>query len=250
MLQSLNLGLAFIAGFLSTLQPCVLPLIPIVLGGAVYQNKYAPIYIGLGMVIFYTILGAITGFIEPFFGLEPYQLKTLGAFMMIFSGLIIIISPLITPFLGRYSEVINRLNERTINLSLVSPLGCILLGGVLSLIWAPCAGPMLASALTLLTARMMGDNSIGMIGILEGTILLGTYGLGAAFPLVSLAYATRSMFTRWKSDLNKIQNFLSKLLGGLFVLFGVLMLTGIITKFESFILSILPETWLRFVNSI
>jgi cytochrome c biogenesis protein CcdA len=250
MLQPLNLGLALIAGFLSTLQPCVLPLIPIVLGGAIYRNRFAPIYIGLGMVIFYALLGAITGFIEPLFGFEPSEFKTVGAGMMVASGIILLAPHLFSNLNGVYSGALNRLNQKASSLSFDSPLSCLLLGGILSLIWAPCAGPMLASALTLLTSGLMTDGSTEIQSVLQGSILLGFYGLGAAAPLVVLAYITRAAFANWRTGLLKAQGLLTKLLGIFFLVFGLLILTGAMNKIEIYLLTILPESWLGFVNSI
>lgn len=250
MLQTLNLGLALIAGFLSTLQPCVLPLIPIVLGGAVYQNKFAPIYIGLGMVMFYALLGALTGFIEPLFGFEPSEFKTIGAVMMIVSGIVLLAPHLFSGLGGVYSGVLNRLNEKASALSFESPTSCFLLGAILSLIWAPCAGPMLASALTLLTSGLMTDGSADLQSVVQGSILLGFYGLGAAIPLVLLAYITRTAFTSWRSKLLKAQGLMTKILGLFFLVFGLLILTGAMKWIEIYLLSLLPESWLGFVNSI
>jgi cytochrome c biogenesis protein CcdA len=250
MLQPINLGLALIAGFLSTLQPCVLPLIPIVLGGAIYQNRYAPIYLGLGMVLFYTLIGAVTGFIEPLFGFEPAELKMIGGTMMVATGIILLAPHLFSGLRGFYSGVINKLSESSSKLSLDSPFACLLLGGILSLIWAPCAGPMLASALTLLTTEISDPNSAGIAGVLQGSVLLGLYGLGAALPLVVLAYLTRSAFAQWRARLLLAQGLLTKVLGIFFLVFGLLILTGAMAKFEIYILSILPESWLMFVNSI
>jgi cytochrome c-type biogenesis protein len=250
MMQPLHLGLALIAGFLSTLQPCVLPLIPIVLGGAIYQNKYAPLYIGLGMVGFYTLLGAITGFIEPLFGFEPSEFKTIGAAMMVASGVILLAPHMLSRMNGAYSGALNFLNQKASSLSFDSPLSCVALGAILSLIWAPCAGPMLASALTLLTSGLMADSGTDLQSVLQGSVLLGLYGLGAALPLVLLAYITRTAFSRWRAGLMKAQSFLTKILGIFFLVFGLLILTGAMNKIEIYLLTILPESWLGFVNSI
>jgi cytochrome c biogenesis protein CcdA len=250
MLQPLNLGLALIAGSLSTLQPCVLPLIPIVLGGAIYQNKYAPIYIGLGMVFFYALLGAVTGFIEPLFGFEPSEFKTIGAVMMVGSGIILLAPHLFSSLNGVYSGALNHLNQKASSLSFDSPLSCMLLGAILSLIWAPCAGPMLASALTLLTSGLMTDGSADVQSVMQGSLLLGFYGLGAAVPLVILAYITRTAFSRWRAGLMRAQGLLTKVMGIFFLVFGLLILTGALKKIEIYFLSILPESWLGFVNSI
>lgn len=250
MLQPLNLGLALIAGFLSTLQPCVLPLIPIVLGGAIYQNKLAPVFIGSGMVSFYALLGALTGFIEPLFGFEPSEFKTIGAVMMIFSGVVLLIPHFFSGLGGAYSGILNRLNEKASSLTFDSPSSCFLLGAILSLIWAPCAGPMLASALTLLTSGLMTDGSADLQSVSQGAVLLGFYGLGAAVPLVVLAYITRTAFARWRTGLLKAQGLLTKVMGIFFLVFGLLILTGAMKWLEVYLLTLLPESWLGFVNSI
>jgi len=250
MLEPLNLGLALVAGFLSTLQPCVLPLIPIAVGGALNQNKHAPLWIGLGMLGFYALLGAITGFIEPLFGFDPTEFKTIGAVLMMLTGLILVLPHVFTGARVFYSGVINHLNKRAATLSFESPFACLLMGAILSLIWAPCAGPMLASALTLLTSGLIAEGASDLKGILQGSILLGVYGLGAASPLVLLAYLTRTAFARWRPALLKTQSVLTKALGIFFLIFGALMLSGVMKAFEIYLLQLLPESWLGFVNSI
>jgi len=243
MLEPLNLGLALVAGFLSTLQPCVLPLIPIAVGGALNQNKYAPLWIGLGMLCFYALLGAITGFIEPLFGFEPAEFKEIGAVLMILTGLILLLPHVFSGARVLYSGLLNQLNKRAATLSFESPIACMLMGAILSLIWAPCAGPMLASAFTLLTSGLIAQGASDLMGILQGSILLGAYGLGAAAPLILLAYLTRTAFSRWRPALLKTQSVLTKVLGIFFVIFGVLILSGAMKALEIYLLQLLPESW-------
>jgi cytochrome c biogenesis protein CcdA len=250
MFESLHLGLALVAGFLSTLQPCVLPLIPIAVGGALNQNKYAPLWIGLGMLCFYALLGAITGFIEPLFGFEPSEFKAIGAVMMVLTGLILLLPHVFTGARIFYSGLMNQLNKRAATLSFESPVACLLMGAILSLIWAPCAGPMLASALTLLTSGPIAQSNSDLRSILQGSLLLSVYGLGAATPLILLAYVTRTAFSRWRPALLKTQSVLTKALGTFFLIFGALVLSGAMKTVEVYLLQLLPESWLGFVNSI
>jgi cytochrome c biogenesis protein CcdA len=196
-------------------------------------------------------LGAITGFIEPLFGVEPAEFKIVGAWMMVVSGLALL-APHFFSGAGRfYSGVMARLTQSSQSLSFESPIACLILGAMLSLIWAPCAGPMLASALTMLTAGVMGtDQASSLSSILQGSVLLGVYGMGAAAPLVILAYVTRAGFARWRQTLLTAQGLLTKTLGFLLLIFGLLVLTGLMNRIEIFLLSLLPESWLGFVNSI
>jgi cytochrome c biogenesis protein CcdA len=109
---------------------------------------------------------------------------------------------------------------------------------------------MLASALTLLTSGLMADNGADIQSVLQGSLLLGFYGLGAAMPLVVLAYITRTAFARWRGGLIKAQGLITKVMGIFFLVFGLLILTGAMKKVEIYLLTILPESWLGFVNSI
>lgn len=109
---------------------------------------------------------------------------------------------------------------------------------------------MLASALTLLTSGLMTDGTSDLQSVIQGSILLGFYGLGAATPLVILAYITRTAFSSWRAKLLKAQGLLTKVLGIFFLVFGLLILTGAMNKIEIYLLTILPESWLGFVNSI
>jgi cytochrome c biogenesis protein CcdA len=250
MAQPLHLGLALIAGSLSTLQPCVLPLIPIVLGGSLNQNRFAPIYIGMGMVIFYTLIGALTGFVEPLLGFELEQFHLIGAWLMVLAGLILLAPHFFGQNGGFYSVLMNKLNVVSGQLSFDSPLACLLLGAILSLIWAPCAGPMLASALTLLANGMDPSASDSMSGTLEGATLLGLYGIGAALPLIVLAYITRAAFARYRPVLLHAQGVATKILGSLFLALGLLSVSGLMKVIEVYLLGVIPESWLGFVNSI
>jgi cytochrome c biogenesis protein CcdA len=202
------------------------------------------------MLCFYALLGAITGFIEPLFGFEPAEFKVIGAVLMILTGLILLLPHFLTSFRVLYSGVLNYLNKRAATLSFESPLSCLLMGAMLSLIWAPCAGPMLASAFTLLTSGLLAHESSDLKGILQGSLLLSVYGVGAAFPLVLLAYLTRTAFSRWRPALLKTQSVLTKALGIFFLIFGVLILSGAMKALEVYLLRLLPEPWLGFVNSI
>ena len=246
MFSTVDLGLTLLAGLLTTLQPCVLPLIPIVVGGAINENRFAPIYIGMGMVVFYALIGAVTGFLEPLFGLEPAEFKTFGGGVMVVTGLILLIPRFSFHANTVFSGMIDRLNNATAKISTANPWGGFLLGGVLSLVWAPCAGPMLASAISLLTQ----DSGGGVDSVWRGAVMLGVYGIGAAVPLVLLAYLTRTVFSNVREKLLRTQRLLTTVMAVMLLVFGVLIVTGWMKFVEQYLLTVLPESWIGFVISI
>jgi len=117
--------------------------------------------------------------------------------------------------------------------SLAGALG---MGALLGLVWSPCSGPLLASALTLVASEGGG---------VRGGVILGLFGIGAAVPLVIVAYASRAGFLRARGWLlarvARIKTGFALLLGAM----GVAILTGADKWLEARIVALLPEGWLR-----
>ena len=109
-----------------------------------------------------------------------------------------------------------------------------LLGGVLGLVWSPCSGPLLASALALVVSEG---------GAVSGAIILGAFGVGAALPLVGVAYASRSGFERWRDRALRSMDGVKKGFGALLGLAGVAILMGWDKALEAWALDHLPEAW-------
>ena len=115
------------------------------------------------------------------------------------------------------------------------------LGGVLGLVWSPCSGPLLGSALTLVASEG---------GALRGGVVLSLFGLGAAIPLVAVAYASRSGFARARdwvlSRIERVRHGFALLLGAM----GVAILTGADKWVEARALQWLPDAWVNLTVGI
>ncbi len=70
-----TLGLALIAGVLSTLSPCVLPLLPIVLGAAASQHRFGPVALATGLAISFVVIGLFVATLGFAIGFDPYRIK-------------------------------------------------------------------------------------------------------------------------------------------------------------------------------
>jgi cytochrome c biogenesis protein CcdA len=116
-----------------------------------------------------------------------------------------------------------------------------LIGLLLGMVWSPCVGPTLGAATTL---AAQGKN-LGHIAL-----LMIVFGLGAGLPLWALSLVSGASMTRMRSSLVSIGSITKSVLGGCFVLVGVLILTGLDRKLEAVALSISPDWLIRVTTSL
>jgi len=231
-----EVGLGVLAGSLSTLNPCVFPLLPLVLGGALQENRLAPVALGLGMATIFATLGIFIGTLGAGLGLDTDTFRTLGgALLVVLAGVMLVpvlnerFTLLMTPLSSGAQSVSSKLSGATLGSAFA-------LGGVLGLVWSPCSGPLLISALTLVASEGGG---------VRGGLILGAFGLGAATPLVAVAYASRAGFMKARGWLLKHIDGLKKGFAALLALMGVAILTGYDKLLEAAVLRLLPEGWVQ-----
>lgn len=229
-------GLSLAAGALTTLSPCVFPILPLVVGGAVQGNRLAPLAMGVGMATSFALIGLLLGALGPALGIDSEHVRVFGAGMLIAFGLVMLVPVLNRRFTEWMLPIASGANAASARLDGGSLGGALLLGGVLGLVWSPCSGPLLASALTLVASEG---------GALRGGIILGLFGLGAALPLVAVAYASRSGFNAARGwVLARIEG-IKKAFGVLILLVGIAILSGADKWLEARVVEILPESWVR-----
>ncbi|WP_297726919.1 cytochrome c biogenesis CcdA family protein [Limnohabitans sp. Rim8] len=231
-----HLGLSLLAGSLTTLSPCVFPILPMVIGGAAQGNRLAPLAMGLGMALSFAGIGVALGALGPAIGLDSEHVRNFGAVLLMALGLMMWVPMLnerfaqwMVPLASGANRVSTRLQGDTLG-------GALLLGGVLGLVWSPCSGPLLASALTLVASEG---------GAWRGGVILGLFGLGAATPLVVVAYASRRGFQSLREKVLAHSDRLKKSFGALIFLAGVAIATGADKWLEAQLIDHLPDVWLR-----
>lgn len=236
-----QLGLSLIAGSLTTLSPCVFPLLPLVLGGALQGNRFAPVAMGVGMITSFAGIGILLGALGPALGIDSDTIRTGGAVMLIAFALIMLIPALGERFTQWMLPIASTANAASAKLDGGSLFGALSLGGVLGLVWSPCSGPLLGSAVTLVASEG---------GIARGGLVLGIFGLGAAVPLVAVAYASRSGFVRVRdwvlTRIEQVRYGFAVLLGAM----GIAILTGGDKWLEARILNWLPDAWVNLTVGI
>jgi cytochrome c-type biogenesis protein len=229
------LGLAFLAGLLSALSPCVLPLLPLVLGAAAAEHKWAPALLAFGVALSFAAIGLFVATVGFSLGLDGDAFRVGAAGLMAALGLVLLVPALQTRIAAAGGPLSNRL-EATFGGAgrsggLFSQFG---VGLLLGAVWSPCVGPTLGAA-SLLAAR--GED----LGAVAAT--MGVFGLGAGTPLLVLGLLSRKAFARWRDPLLAAGKRLKQALGLLFLALGLLVLTGTDKALEAALVSASPE-WL------
>ena len=236
-----ELALSVVAGALTTLSPCVFPLLPVVIGGAVQRHRAAPVAMGVGMALTFTVIGLLVGGLGGSLSLSPDDVRRVGAWLLIAFGAVMLVPPLERRFSALMSPIASSANAASARLETNALWGALALGGLLGLVWSPCAGPLLGSTLALVATSG---------GAARGALLLGLFGIGAALPLVGAAYASRAGFGRVRGWVLAHAGAAKTAMGALLVLVGVLILSGGDHVIEAWVNERLPDAWLALTTRI
>jgi len=236
-----QLGLSLAAGSLTTLSPCVFPLLPLVVGGAVQTNPWSPIAMGVGMAASFALIGMALGALGPALGVDGDSVRSAGAWLLIAFAVVMLV-PRFSARVGAWmTPIASSANAAAARLDGGSLAGALALGGVLGLVWSPCSGPLLGSALTLVATEG---------GAANGALVLGVFGVGAALPLVAVAYASRRGFAATRTWVLDHVAGIKRVFGVLIGALGVAILTGKDKWLEARIVDILPDFWVSLTTRI
>lgn len=206
-----NLLFAALAGIVTIAAPCTLPVLPILLGASVGQtSKLRPAFIAAGFVMSFAIVALALSALTRIFDFDPNVLREGAAVLLAVFGLLMIwpvpferMSIWVTGLLPAGGTSAPRDNR--------SLLGGFILGTTLGLVWTPCAGPVLGSILTVVATST--DTA-------WASVLLIAYAVGAAIPMLIIAYGGQAVTARVRS-LARIAPRLQQGFGAIVIAFAV-----------------------------
>jgi cytochrome c-type biogenesis protein len=183
----LNLVLALLAGVVTIAAPCTLPVLPILLGASVGRSdRLRPVMIALGFVISFSVVALLLSAITRIFEFDPNVLRN-GATILLLGFGVLMIWPAPFEWMSiRINGLVNAGPARNIA-PRRGAFGGFVLGTTLGLIWTPCAGPVLGSILTIVATSR--DTA-------WASMLLVVYAIGAAIPMLAIAYGGQAVTTR------------------------------------------------------
>ena len=228
------LGLAFLAGVLTVLSPCVLPLLPIVLGAAASQHRLGPLALAGGLALSFTAIGLFVATIGFAMGLDTGVFRTVSAVVLIGVGLVLLVPRLQEQFALAAAPVSNWAGGYADNFTPGGLAGQFGLGLLLGAVWSPCVGPTLGAA-SVLAAK--GEN------LPQVAFTMLAFGVGAALPLLLLGILSREALMRWRSRLMEGGKAGKTALGLILVAVGLLVATGLDKRLEAILVEASPD-WL------
>jgi cytochrome c biogenesis protein CcdA/thiol-disulfide isomerase/thioredoxin len=229
---------ALLAGILTIAAPCILPMLPILLGASVgQQSRQRPLYIVIGFILSFTLLSfVLSSLVDLFIRLNitivGHQIgpRDIAIFFLAVFGFFMLFPSLFERLTLRLNGIINKANQAAG--SETGNLGGFLLGFLLGIIWTPCAGPVLAAVLTLIATQ--GNT-------LRSTILLIAYAVGAGVPMLLIAYGSQYASAKIRS-ISKYSASIQKIFGVLIILLAFAMYMNYDVVVENQLAAILPST--------
>ena len=190
----LLLAIGFVAGLVTALSPCVLPVLPILLAGGVTGRR--PLAIVAGLVSSFTVFTLFAAWLLDLAGLPEDLLRNL-AIALLFLVALTLLAPGVGTLLARPLLPLTRRRHGDLG-------GGVVLGASLGLVFVPCAGPVLAAITVLAANREVGR---------EAVLLTVAYALGAAVPMLAIALLGRRVADRLKSRAGTLRRAAGVLVG-------------------------------------
>ncbi len=234
-------AVSFAAGVVSILSPCVLPIVPILIASALSRHRLGTAALAMGLALSFAVVGTFIATVGASIGLGAETLRRVAAVLLVVFGAVMLSSRLQALF-ARLSSRLGSSGQQALGaIKGEGPASQFLIGLLLGLVWSPCVGPTLGAATTL---AAQGRN-LGQIAL-----LMAVFGLGAGLPLLLLGGVSRASMMRLRGSLASFGHTAKAVMGGLFVLFGALILSGLDRKLEAALLSISPDWLTRLTTSL
>lgn len=230
----LTLGAALLAGLLTFLNPCVLPVLPLVFGAAANEHRFGPLALAAGLALSFTLIGLFVATIGFSLGIRADLFRSISAVLLVAFGLLLITPRAQTALQTAMGPISDWATQKGHTHNTAGVMGQFGLGILLGAVWSPCVGPTLGAA-TLLAGQ---GEQLGSVAV---TMLV--FGVGAATPLLLLGTALRPQLSRLRSRLGSAGRLGKLALGGGMILAGVLVLTGLDKALEVMFLRVSPD-WL------
>lgn len=230
--------LALLAGITTIGGPCILPLLPIILGTATEKrHPLRPLAIVLGFTLAFTGSALLFSLFGSFLGLSPDVWRYVSAVVIGLFGLLLFFPELQAAAFSKLEPLTAKLTPKSA--ADQSGLGSgFLLGLSLGAVWTPCAGPVLGSILTIVAAKR---------DLAQAGAMLFAFSLGAGIPMLLIAYGGQAAIARVRK-LTPYTGLLQRVFGGLIIAVAIALITKFDITFQTWLLVHAP--WLFFANNI
>lgn len=232
--------LAYVAGLVTLLNPCVLPLLPIIIGTALQENIKAPLALALGLSLSFTLFGLLILMFGFSLGIDQDNIRTMGAVLLLLMGIILLIPKLQQSFARLMTPFATSGNQLLAKVSGSGLTGQFMVGVLLGLVWSPCVGPTLGVAIA---AASQGEN------ILQSLMTFFIFSTGVSTALIIFAYGSRATLNRRKGSFQAMAKWAKPFLGIMLILVSMMILSGFDKILESLMVDSAPHWLIQLTTS-
>ena len=226
--------LAFLAGVVTILNPCVLPLIPVVVASAAGKDRLGPLALALGLATSFAGFGFVVVAFGFQLGIDERQVRLLAGGLLLLSGVVLLVPALHARISAAASPATNRIAQLLPGAGTDGGGGQFVVGLLLGLVWAPCVGPTLGAAIA---AASSGEN------LASAFLTFAVFGAGVATSIIAFAYGSRRALGDRAGALRRLARIAKPMFGSALMLIGLLVVTGLDRELEAFGLALMPD-WL------
>lgn len=233
----MELIFAYLAGLLTLINPCVVPVLPIVLASALNAGRSGPWALAAGLTVSFVAFGMFVTTIGYSIGLTQERLAQIGALVMIMFGLVLLVPAFSRRFEAATQGVAGAANKQMLGLDLGGNSGQFLGGVLLGAVWSPCIGPTLGGAIALAS---QGES------LLWAMLIMLFFAFGVSTLILGLSWGAQSALRSRTEALKSLAERSKPILGVVFVAVGLMIYFKIHHIIERWALKTLPAWLLDF----
>lgn len=230
-LEIASIPLAFLAGMLSILSPCIWPLVPVVMSSAATSGRTGPLWLAAGLALSFAVTGTLLTYLLMRAGMGADALRGVAGVLLLLIGIVLVV-----PGAGdRVTDSLSMLTRpfgTAAGFQSESAPAQLVVGALLGLVWLPCVGPTLGAAIGL---AAVGEQMPMAFAV------MASFGIGTSGLLVLAGYASGRLLARIRPGIMEGARSGKRILGGLLVLMATLVLTGWDKRLEAWGLGWLPD---------
>ena len=231
----MELLFGYVAGLLTLINPCVLPVLPIVLGSVLRQERGGPLALAAGLSLSFIVLGFVVVTLGPLIGLDADLLARIGAVAMIGFGLVLSVPVLNSHFAAAAAGISNKADQH-VGAVISQGLGGHFVAGIcLGAAWSPCIGPTLGGAISMASQGQ---------SLLWAAAIMASFAAGSSTIILLLAYGARGAIARRHAKLLKLAKRSKLIMAFALIGVGLGILFGLPKILDAWAIEILP-IWLQ-----
>jgi cytochrome c biogenesis protein CcdA len=232
---AMELLLGYLAGLLTLINPCVLPVLPIVLASALQAHPAGPVALAAGMSLAFVGLGLGISAAGQSLGLTPEMVTQAAAVMLVLFGLVLLVPRFNAGFATATAGMAARADSGIDQIDRTGLGGQFLGGALLGAVWSPCVGPTLGGAISLASQ----GESLAWAGA-----IMTAFALGVSSVILALGYGARAALKQRQALLRRIAAQAKPVMGVVFLLVGLMLFFNLHHVAEAWLVRVLPY-WLQ-----